>query len=342
MRVVALEEHVSVPELMARLNPAVLAARGWPRPDRLPARMAQAVELAEAGPRRLENMDRAGIHMQVLSAGGPGADLLDAVEGRGFARDFNDHLARLAEGHPTRFSGFAHLPLSAPEAAADELERAVTELGLKGAMINGTVDGVFLDDLRFGPILARAERLDVPLYLHPSLPPEAVRRAYYDGLPGEAGLLLSGPGFGWHAETAIHVLRLVLSGALDRHPGLKLIVGHMGEGLPAMMGRIDETFAQFAERDLGRSVARTLLDQLWITTSGFFTLPPFFAALLSFGADRILFSVDYPFSSNRTAAEFLHRLPVSPDDQRKIAHANADALLGLGAFAGDAPTRARQ
>ncbi len=328
MRVVALEEHVSIPELMARLAPAALAARGWPRPDRLPARMA-AAELAEAGPQRLADMDRAGINMQVLSAGGPGADLLDPAEGLRFARDHNNGLWRIADRHPTRFSAFAHLPMTAPEAAADELERAVADLGFKGAMINGTINGLFLDDARFEPILARAERLGIPLYLHPGLPPEPVRRAYYSGLPDEAGLLLSGPGFGWHAETAIHVLRLVLAGALDRHPGLKLIVGHMGEGLPAMMGRIEETFAEFGTRHLGRSVTQTLLDQLWITTSGFFTLPPFLAALLAFGADRLLFSVDYPFSSNRTAAEFLASLPVSPDDRRKIAHANADALLGL-------------
>ena len=329
MRIVALEEHVTVPELMARLAPAALAARGWPRPDSLPARMAQAAELADAGPERLVDMDRAGIDVQVLSAGGPGADLLDPIEGLRFARDHNDQLRRIASRHPTRFSALAHLPLSAPEAAADELERAVTKLGLKGAMVNGTVNGAFLDDARFAPILARAERLGAPLYLHPSLPPEAVRRAYYDGLPADAGLLLSGPGFGWHAETAVHVLRLVLAGALDRHPALKLIVGHMGEGLPAMMGRIDETFAEFGARHLGRSVTQTLIDQLWITTSGFFTLPPFLAALLSFGANRIMFSVDYPFSSNRTATEFLDHLPVSPDDKRKIAHSNADALLGL-------------
>lgn len=331
MRVVALEEHVVMPELMARLDPAALAARGWPRPDWLPARMGQLARLSEAGAERLADMDRAGIDVQVLSAGGPGADLLDPAQGPRFARDFNDGLKRLADQHPTRFSGFAHLPMSAPDAAADELERAVAMLGFKGAMINGTIDGLFLDDARFAPILARAERLGVPLYLHPGLPPEAVRRAYYSDLPAEAGLLLSGPGFGWHAETAVHVLRLVLAGTLDQYPGLKLIVGHMGEGLPAMMGRIDETFAEYGARHLARSVTQTLHEQLWITTSGFFTLPPVLAALLAFGADRLLFSVDYPFSSNRTATEFLASLPVSPDDRRKIAHANADALLGLRA-----------
>ncbi|QYE37116.1 amidohydrolase family protein (plasmid) [Polymorphobacter sp. PAMC 29334] len=291
--------------------------------------MATTDALEEAGSIRLADMDRAGITMQVLSAGGPGADLLSAEEGLRFARDYNDQLRRIADEHPTRFSGFAHLPMAHPEAAADELDRAVTHLGLKGALINGTTRGLFLDAPGFEPILSRAASLGVPLYLHPSPPPAAVRSAYYADLPEEASMLLSGPGFGWHAETALHVLRLVVSGTLARHPRLKLIIGHMGEGLPAMMGRADEVFTSFAARQLDRSIARAILDQVWITTSGLFTLPPFIAALLTFGADRILFSVDYPFSSNAIGAEFLRCLPVSPADRTRIAHGNADALLSL-------------
>lgn len=329
MRIVALEEHFIAPGMMARIGPETLVARGWPHPDQQPGRMAHVAALEEAGLERLADMDRSGISLQVLSAGGPGADLLDPEDGLQFARAYNDRLRQIANDYPSRFSGFAHLPMSAPQAAADELERAVTDLGLKGALINGTTGGLFLDSDRFEPILARAEALDVPLYLHPSPPPAAIRSAYYVDLPGEAPALLSGPGFGWHAETAIHVLRLVLSGALARHPKLKLIVGHMGEGLPAMMGRADEVFTAYAAKLLDRSVAQTLLDQLWITTSGFFTMPPFIAALLTFGAERILFSVDYPFSSNQVAADFLKHLPVSPADKVKIAHANADALLKL-------------
>ncbi len=329
MRIVALEEHFIAPGMMARISPATLVARGWPHPDQQPDRMAHTKALEEAGSERLADMDRSGISLQVLSAGGPGADLMEPEDGLRFARNFNDELRQIANDHPSRFTGFAHLPMSAPQAAADELERAVIDLGLKGALINGTTGGLFLDSNRFEPILARAEALDVPLYLHPSPPPAAIRNAYYAELPGEAPALLSGPGFGWHAETAVHVLRLVLSGALARHPKLKLIVGHMGEGLPAMMGRADEVFTTYAAKHLDRSVAQTLLDQLWLTTSGFFTVPPFMAALLAFGADRILFSVDYPFSSNQAAADFLKHLPVSPGDKIKIAHANADALLRL-------------
>ena len=329
MRVVALEEHWVAPELMREIPAVLLRERGWPSLERLPPQMAQGEALIEAGPRRLADMTKAGITLQLLSAGGPGADLLDEVEGRRFAAAFNDRLRQTIADKPDRFAGFAHLPMSAPDAAADELERAVIDLGLKGAMINGTTRGLFLDDIRFDPLLARAERLGVPLYLHPSLPPEAVRHAYYGGLPEEAGLLLSGPGFGWHAETAVHLLRMILSGALDRHPGLQLIIGHMGEGLPTMMGRIDDVFAGFSSRNLGRTVTQTIADQLWITTSGFFTLPPFLAALMAFGADRMLFSVDYPFSENSRAVDFLKQLPVSEADREKIAHGNADRLLRL-------------
>ncbi len=326
MRIVALEEHFNAPDLIARIDKAAIAARGWDQHDD-----QHADALKDVGSRRLADMDAAGVTVQVLSAAGPGADLLDPTSGSALARDYNDRLKQIVDGRPDRFAGFAHLPMTSPEAAADELERAVTQLGFAGALINGLTQDRFLDDAMFEPILARAEALDVPLYLHPNIPPEAVRQAYYDNLPGHAGFLLSSPGWGWHAETAVHVLRLVLSGTLDRHPRLKLIVGHMGEGLPAMMARFDNVFTHATERYLTRTVSRTILDQLWITTSGFFTLPPFMAALTTFGADRILFSVDYPFSPNKPGADFLNVLPVAPADKAKIAHGNADVLLKLAA-----------
>lgn len=150
-------------------------------------------------------------------------------------------------------------------------------------------------------------------------------------LPGHASLLLSIAGWGWHSETAIHVLRLVLSGALDRHPRLKLIIGHMGEGLPAMFARCDQVFADEARDRLTRTVTQTITDQVWVTTSGFFSLPPLMALLMTFGADRVLFSVDYPFSPNQKGTEFLNALPLAAVDKIKIAHGNADRLLGLAA-----------
>jgi predicted TIM-barrel fold metal-dependent hydrolase len=267
--------------------------------------------------------------VQVLSVAGPGADLVPGQAGIDLARAYNDTLAEACARNPTRLRGFAHLPLLSPDAAAVELERCVKELGFHGVLVNGATDGRFLDDPAFEPVLATAEQLGLPIYLHPGIPAAPVRAAYYDGLLGNFSFTLALAAWGWHAETAVHTLRLVLSGALDRHPGLKIVIGHMGEAIPFMLDRLDETTSAEAKAQLSRSLRQTILDQVWITTSGFFTLPPFMAALLSFGVDRILFSVDYPFASNARARAFLDALPVSPADRAKIAHGNADRLLGL-------------
>jgi hypothetical protein len=156
-----------------------------------------------------------------------------------------------------------------------------------------------------------------------------VRTAYYDGLPGAGSFMLAIAGWGWHAETAVHILRLALSGALDRHPRLKLLIGHMGEGLPTMMERVERVFGSYSKSHLQRNAARAIVDQVWVSTSGFSSMPSFLAALMTFGADRLLFSVDYPFGDNSAAVNFLNNLPVSPADRNKIAHKNADALLRL-------------
>lgn len=324
MRVVALEEHFSIPALIRQIDVGAIVKRGfpvgrWKGPD---------TQLADLGAGRLRDMDQTGITVQVLSASGPGADLVDGPEGVALARSMNDVLARTVQAHPDRFAGFAHLPMRDPQAAADELERAMRELGFCGAMINGMTQDCFLDHERFEPLLSRAERLSAPLYLHPNLPPEAVRKAYFDGLPGVTGFLLAAPGWGWHSETALHVLRLVLSGTLDRHPELKLIIGHMGEGLPAMMARCDQIFGSDISH-LARSVSRTILDHVSVTTSGLFTLPPFELALAVFGIDRLLFSVDYPYSSNTHGQDFLKTLPLAAVDLEQLAHGNADRILKL-------------
>ncbi len=330
MRVVALEEHFAVPALIRQIGSDAIARRGfpvgrWKGPD---------AQLADLGVERLRDMDRTGITVQVLSASGPGADLVDGADGVSLARAMNDVLARAIAEHPARFAGFAHLPMRSPQAAADELERATRELGFCGVMINGMTEDCFLDDARFEPVLSRAEQLDVPIYLHPNLPPESVRKAYFTGLPGITDFLLAGPGWGWHSELALHVLRLVLSGAFDRHPTLKLIIGHMGEGLPAMMARCDQIFGPHINH-LARSVSQTILDHVSITTSGLFTMPPFEVALAIFGVDRILFSVDYPYSSNSHGEEFLQGLSVSAVDLEKVAHGNADRILKLYQQRGD-------
>ena len=330
MRTVALEEHFNVPALVKRIDPAVISRRGF-QPRKLPANGPNPLELLpELGERRLQAMDESGITVQVISQSGPGPDLVPGPDGVAMARETNDHLAAAVAKHPDRFAGFATLPMASPDACAAELTRAVKQLGFHGANINGTTDGRFLDHPSYDSLLAAAVELDVPIYLHPHLPPDAVRQAYYSDLPGGAGRVLETAGWGWHSETAIHLLRLVVAGTLDKHRKLKVIIGHMGEMLPMMLDRADQSFANDIDH-LSRPVSRTVLDQVWITTSGVFNEPPFIAALLTFGIDRIMFSVDYPYAPNARGRAFLDRISLAPSDMAKLTHANADALLKLKA-----------
>jgi uncharacterized protein len=328
MRVVTLEEHVRFSALTSRIDRESIARRGFSSATRQPGMEEWGRQLETMGDERLKSMDGSGITMQVVSVLGPGADLLEGEDGKALARDYNDAVFERVRLHPKRFAAFAHLPMRTPEAAADELERTVNELGFCGTLINGLTQDRFLDDKPFAPILARAEKLNVPLYLHPGIPPKAVREAYYAGISPAVDMLLAMAGFGWHAETAIHVLRLIVSGTLDRYPSLQIIIGHMGEMLPVVMARCDELFEPgFA--GIQRSVEQTLREQVHITTSGLFTLPPLMAAIETFGIDRVMFSIDYPFSSNETGRKFLDSLPLSSADMEKIAHGNADRLLRL-------------
>lgn len=330
MRIVALEEHFSHPDLVARIPSDRIAGRGYPPSGPGFAGVMRFEQLADTGAGRLADMQAAGIDVQVLSVAGPGADLLDAGEGQALARAFNDKLAGIVAEGGGHYAAFAHLPLTAPDAAADELERCVVDHKFCGALVNGDTAGRFLDHPSFAPVLERAERLDVPLYIHPNVPPAAVRDAYYSGFAPPVDFLFATAGWGWHAETAVHVLRMVLSGTLERHRRLKLIVGHMGEGLPTMLDRCDQVLSPHVSARLGRSVKETILDQVWITTSGIFAAAPMAAALMTFGVDRVLFSVDYPYAANRQARELLDNLPLAPADKAKIASGNADGLLKLG------------
>jgi predicted TIM-barrel fold metal-dependent hydrolase len=289
------------------------------------------MELApEMGEQRLKLMDEAGITMQVLSNTGPGPDLVSGPEGVALAAAMNDYLAEAVAQAPDRFAGFAVLPMCSPEACAAELTRAVRTLRLKGALINGTTQGRFLDNRAYDELLAQAVALDVPIYIHPHLPPPAVNEIYYSGLPEGADRVLGSAGWGWHSEVAIQILRMVFAGTFDKHPKLKIIIGHMGEMLPVMMARIDQVSSLDVDH-LKRKPSQTILDQVWITTSGIFTQPPFVAALQTFGIDRIMFSVDYPYAPNAKGRAFLERVALSPADMERLCWRNAAALLGLGA-----------
>jgi uncharacterized protein len=277
---------------------------------------------------RIAAMDAAGIDVQVLSLTSPGVEQLAATEAVALAREENDRLAEAVRRHPGRFAGFAALPTPAPDTAAEELERMVRDHGFEGALINGHNRGRYLDDEFFWPILERAEALQVPIYLHPTPPPRAVIEASYTGnyAPEVAGTLANGA-WGWHIETATHVLRLILSGAFDRYPGLQLVIGHMGEGLPFMMPRLEQTLPYVAKLD--RPIGAYFLENLHYTFSGFNWTPTFLSLLLQVGVDRIMFSADYPYGSMEQARTFLDQLPVSTADRDRIGHGNAERLLRL-------------
>lgn len=334
MRTIALEEHYAVAALAKKIDADLIVKRGYPHPDAPSARPEIEANLFEMGEKRLGSMDESGISMQVLSTSGPGSDILPPADAVPWARDCNDALAGEISAKPDRFQGFAHLPLSDPEAAAKELDRCVTKLGFLGTMVNGTTDGLFFDDPRFEPIIAQCEALDVPLYIHPGIPPQAVRDAYYSNLPGPLPTIMSRAGYGWHAEAAIHILRLCLAGVLDKHPKLKLVVGHQAEGLAGLLTRFDEQYDPLVPKFLQRGVTQMLQDQLHITCSGFYSIPSFMMLMQTFGADKLMFSVDYPYSNNAVARKFLDDLPISPADKEKIAHGNAEKLLKIRPVSG--------
>lgn len=326
MRIVTLEEHISFPEMANKIPKEALGGFGQSE------RMRQLIpKLADITGDRLKSMDANGITIQVLSVDSAGANLLNDVKGPAFAREYNDLIASHIAGFEDRFAAFAHLPTTAPLAAADELERAVKEHHFRGAMIRGMTENHFLDHKRFAPIFERAEKLGVPIYLHPGLPPKEVADIYYSGLPNHSGMAeaIACYGWGWHSETAIHILRLLYAGIFDMYPNLNIIIGHMGEMLPMMMARSERAFKPGNGGANQRSLVETFHQQVHITTSGFFTQPPLRIALDTFGVDNILFSIDYPFSTNEMGIEFLNAIDLPDEQVAKIAHGNADKLLSL-------------
>ena len=238
----------------------------------------------------------------------------------------------IIDKHPDRFASFATLALQDPAASADELERAVKELGPKGTMIFSNIGGQYLDNQKFWIILERAEELGVPIYLHPG-PPSDDMAAPYMTYP-----ILTGAMWGYSAGTGLHAMRLIISGIFDKYPGLKIILGHLGEGIPYYLWRIDNIWLKQMDRaeapdssaiKLQRTPTQYFKDNFYITTSGMFWPPALQFANSVLGADDILFAVDYPPESNITAVQFIDAAPVSDDDKEKICHLNAEKLLDL-------------
>lgn len=312
--IIALEEHYYDAEVAATFD----GPEG-----RAPEARRRLFDLGEL---RLAEMDAAGIDVQVLSHGAPSVQRLDAETSVWMARGANDRLAKAIALHPDRFAGFAALPTPDPEAATAELDRAVTTLGFKGAMIHGLTNGVFLDDRRFWPIFERAQALDVPLYLHPAVPDPAVVEAYYQDYLQEFPSLLTAA-WGFTVETATQAIRMVLSGAFEAFPRLKIILGHMGEGLPFLLWRLDHALSRPGNRPI--SFREQFSQHVWITTSGNFSTPALLCSMLELGVDRIMFSVDWPFVQNPPGTAWLEALQISAEDKAKIAGGNAKRLLKL-------------
>jgi 2,3-dihydroxybenzoate decarboxylase len=275
---------------------------------------------------RIKEMDEAGIDIQVLSHGAPSTQKLPAETAAALARRVNDRLHAAIAGHPTRFAAFAALPTAVPDAAADELERTVTELGFKGAMLHGLANGTFLDDKKFWPIYARAEQLDVPIYLHPSMPQADVMRVYYADYVKDFPMVAR-PAWGYTVETATLAIRLILSGVFERHPKLKVVLGHLGETLPFLVWRIDQALARPGQKSM--SFRDIFCGNYYITTSGNFSNPALLCCVMEMSVDHILFAVDWPFVMNPPAMEWMKTVPLSDTDKAKILSGNAKRLLRL-------------
>jgi 2,3-dihydroxybenzoate decarboxylase len=316
-RVIAIEEAFSVPGVTPPLSGNVI-----PIQDRVLKEWSQ--RLADVAELRLADMDAHGVDMQVLSLTSGVELITDPAAAVATARTVNDYLAEAVAAHPTRFAGFAALPLQDPDAAVIELRRAVTDLGFKGVLHNDHVLGHYLDEPQFRPVWAELERLGVTLYLHPAIVP-AERLRVFEGHP-----VLGGPSWGWTAAVGAHALRLIYGGVFDQFPGASVTLGHMGELLPFQLARLDSRYHTVPpDRRPPHPPSHYLRHNVYVTPSGVFSHSALRGATQAVGIDRVLFAIDYPFESTAEAVEFLRTAPYTPADLERIAHGNAERILRL-------------
>ena len=317
LRKIALEEHFMMPgfetyskAFLNFIDPATMKELGQ--------------RLADFDTLRLDEMDRAGIELVVLSQSGPGVQAEpDTALALRRARENNDFLAERIARRPDRYAGFAMLPMHDPHEAARELERSVKQLGFKGSLVNGHTLGRYYEGREYDPFWERMQELDVPMYLHPIDPWQPLHAL--DGAP-----VLAGASWGWGVETASHALRMVFGGVFDRFPRLKVILGHMGEGLPFQRWRFDSRFAAYPYGiRLQRRPSEYIGTNLLITTSGVCSHPTLVGAVGEMGVDAVMFSVDYPYESTEAAARFIDTAPLEPAQLEAICHGNAARILGL-------------
>jgi 2,3-dihydroxybenzoate decarboxylase len=275
---------------------------------------------------RLAEMDTYEIEKHVLSLTAPGIEVeSDAATAVTKAKQVNDALAETVQRHPDRFAAFAALPLQNPQAAADELERAVTQLRMKGALLNGRPQNIFLDDPACWPVWKKAEELGVPVYLHPGYSWPNSSQSRYEGYPE-----LLGPTWDWGVEIGTYALRLIFSGVFDAFPGLTVILGHMGEMLPYLLWRLDSR-VRIASTPLKikKLPSEYMRENFVITTSGQFAHAPLLCAIQALGADRVLFSIDYPYEQTAQAAQFIESAPISQEEKELVCYRNAERVLHL-------------
>ncbi|WP_053700380.1 amidohydrolase family protein [Streptomyces sp. NRRL F-5755] len=335
MKVVAVEEHwnsVTIRDALDRLpsgarDESVVFNTMGDNQARLED-IGQA-RLEDIGQGRIEAMDAAGIDVSVLSVVTPATQALPAREAIVLARDANDEAADAVRAHPDRLRAFATLPTGDPQAAAAELERCATRLGHVGAMVFGRTGSRMLDDPAYDDLLATAARLRQPVFLHPQIASNELRDAAYRGLDPQIDLALASFGWGWHMDAGLAALRLILRGTFDRHPGLQLVLGHWGEMLLFWMDRVD-SLSRVATH-LERRVSDYIRTNMHITCSGMLQERLLRHTLDFTGADRVLFSTDYPFHRPDAAAveQFFDAVP-GPADRVRIASGNAEALFRLG------------
>ncbi len=312
---IALEEHFLCPGLDGYWNGTVSTV-----PPHIAKRLAE--QLFDLGELRLGAMDEAGIARSVLSLSGPGVQIeRDIAVAIAKAKDANEFLAKQIQKRPDRYSGFAHLAMQDPKAAADELERCVRDLGFCGAMINGHTNGRYLDDPSFHPFWERAEALKTLVYIHPADPVAPI-----PSLEGHPGLQRAT--WEWGFETGTHALRLVFGGVFDRFPGARLALGHLGETLPYLLWRFDSRAKLYGVK-LNKRPSDYIRENIVVTMSGMYSREPLDCTIAALGADRVMFSADYPFESSKEAGAFMDTVAISEDIRAKIAFQNAEAILGF-------------
>jgi hypothetical protein len=325
MRVVGLEEHfVTAPVLAAWEE---LDSR-WQDLSLTPSRDGQSGRrLADLGPDRLATMADAGVDVQVLSLSTPGVQNLPPEQAVALQVDANDVLAEVVRLHPDRFGGFATLATPAPERAAAELARAVRTLGLDGAMVFGRSRDRHLDHVDSWPIFEAAEDLNAPLYLHPQSPPPAVRAAYYDGFGQATDAAFATHGVGWHYDTGVELLRMIVGGVFDRFPGLRVITGHWGEMVLFYLDRIDQLGGVAT---LARKPSEYVRTNVWITPSGVLSQRYLRWAVDVLGIDRIMFAADHPFVTlpEGAARRFLDEAELTDGERLAVASGNWERVRG--------------